>query len=416
MAAKQKALKVESWPIDKFVFYASNPRKNDHAVDNIAAAIREFGFRIPVIAKSDGTVVDGHLRLKAAKKLGLAEVPVILADDLTDAQIKAFRISVNKMADLADWDMELLALEFSDLSALDFDLTLTGFGEGELADLMADKTAGLTDPDEVPPVPEQPVTVTGDVWRLGKHSIWCGSSSTDEAAKFFGRRDLVLTDPPYCSGGFKESDRFIGSVGTAGQHKQIASDRLSTRGYQSLMRSAIFSIDAPFFYAFTDWRMWSTLFDISEAAGAGVRSMVVWNKQRPGMGLGWRPQHEIILWSARIKPKFPAKFGGVGNVISLARQPNILHTTQKPVELLEKLLDGAPWVETVADPFLGSGSTLIACEKRGISCKGAELDAAYVDTAVERWMGFTGEDAILEATGQTFSDVKAERSPEAKVA
>ena len=132
MAAKQKALKVESWPIDKFVFYASNPRKNDHAVDNIAAAIREFGFRVPVIAKSDGTVVDGHLRLKAAKKLGLAEVPVILADDLTDAQIKAFRISVNKMADLADWDMELLALEFSDLAALDFDLTLTGFGDLEL--------------------------------------------------------------------------------------------------------------------------------------------------------------------------------------------------------------------------------------------------------------------------------------------
>jgi ParB-like chromosome segregation protein Spo0J len=125
----------ETWPIERCIDYARNPRKNDHAVDKVAAAIREFGFRVPIVAKSDGLVVDGHLRLKAAKKLGLAEVPVILADDMTEAQIKAFRLSVNKLAELAEWDLELLKIELDELAGLDFDLTLTGFDLGEIADL-----------------------------------------------------------------------------------------------------------------------------------------------------------------------------------------------------------------------------------------------------------------------------------------
>lgn len=126
-------LQHETWPIDKLIEYARNPRKNDHAVDRVAAAIREFGFRVPVVAKSDGTVVDGHLRLKAAKKLGLTEVPVVLADDMTDLQIKAFRLSVNKMAEFAEWDDELLALELGELHAADFDMALLGFDAGELS-------------------------------------------------------------------------------------------------------------------------------------------------------------------------------------------------------------------------------------------------------------------------------------------
>ena len=129
-------LQHETWPIDKLIEYARNPRKNDHAVDRVAAAIREFGFRVPVVAKSDGTVVDGHLRLKAAKKLGLTEVPVVLADDMTDLQIKAFRLSVNKMAELAEWDDELLAIELHELNAADFDMELIGFDASELSSAM----------------------------------------------------------------------------------------------------------------------------------------------------------------------------------------------------------------------------------------------------------------------------------------
>lgn len=126
-------LVFETWPIERLVEYARNPRKNNHAVDGVAAAIREFGFRVPIVAKSDGLVVDGHLRLKAAKKLGLTEVPVVLADDMTEAQIKAFRLSVNKVAELAEWDLDLLAIEFGDLQDLGFDLSLTGFGEDEIS-------------------------------------------------------------------------------------------------------------------------------------------------------------------------------------------------------------------------------------------------------------------------------------------
>lgn len=129
-------LQHETWPIGKLIEYARNPRKNDHAVDRVAAAIREFGFRVPVVAKSDGTVVDGHLRLKAAKKLGLTEVPVVLADDMTDLQIKAFRLSVNKMAELAEWDDELLAIELHELNAADFDMALIGFDASELSSAM----------------------------------------------------------------------------------------------------------------------------------------------------------------------------------------------------------------------------------------------------------------------------------------
>jgi hypothetical protein len=136
-------MKTDLWPLERLIDYARNPRKNDHAVDRVAAAIKEFGFRVPIIAKSDGLVVDGHLRLKAARKLGLVEVPVVLADDLTDAQVKAFRLSVNRMAELAEWDSELLALELGELGELGFDLDLTGFGEDEIAELTPGGTEGL---------------------------------------------------------------------------------------------------------------------------------------------------------------------------------------------------------------------------------------------------------------------------------
>ena len=142
-----KTLIFETWPIDRCVGYARNPRKNDHAVDRVASAIREFGFRVPIVAKSDGTVVDGHLRLKAAAKLGLTEVPVILADDLTDAQIKAFRLSVNKVSEFAEWDVELLKLEFADLGAAGFDLTLTGFELGELTSIFLEPGMGAEPKD-----------------------------------------------------------------------------------------------------------------------------------------------------------------------------------------------------------------------------------------------------------------------------
>src|SRR5277367_7151243 len=195
---------IQIWHIDKFVFYARNPRKNDAAVDRMCSSIREFGFKIPVFARSDGTVVDGHLRLKAARKLGswpggdVTVIPVILCDEWSDAQVKAFRLKVNRSVAWAEWDEELLALELQELNAADFDLELTGFNPKEIDDLLA-----LPDEEranEAPPLPENPVSRTGDLWLCGKHRVLCGdSTSADDVARLLGERKprLMVTDPPY---------------------------------------------------------------------------------------------------------------------------------------------------------------------------------------------------------------------------
>jgi ParB-like chromosome segregation protein Spo0J len=192
---------IQTWHIDKLVFYARNPRKNDAAVNRMCGSIREFGFKIPVLARSDGEVVDGHLRLKAARKLGIIEVPVILCDEWTPAQVKAFRLMVNRSVSWADWDEELLALELQDLSAADFNLDLTGFDANEIDALLAIEAE--RDADAVPPLPENPVSRTGDLWICGKknpHRILCGdSTSADAVARILGERKprLMVTDPPY---------------------------------------------------------------------------------------------------------------------------------------------------------------------------------------------------------------------------
>ena len=195
---------IQAWPIDRLIFYARNPRKNDAAVDRMCGSIKEFGFKCPVLARSDGSVVDGHLRLKAARKLGswpggdTSSIPVILCDEWTEAQVKAFRLLVNRSVAWADWDESLLALELQDLNEADFDLSLTGFDPKEIDDILL-----VSDDDQantVPPVPDNPVSRPGDLWHCGKHRVLCGDSTSAEAvAKLLGERKpkLLVTDPPY---------------------------------------------------------------------------------------------------------------------------------------------------------------------------------------------------------------------------
>jgi ParB-like chromosome segregation protein Spo0J len=195
------ASEVQHWQIERLVPYARNPRKNDAAVDRMAASIQEFGFKIPVLARSSGGVVDGHLRLKAAKKLGMTEVPVILCDEWTEAQVKAFRLMVNRSVTWADWDEELLGLELVELKGLDFDLDLTGFDSAELERYLADLDVkpGLTDEDDAPEPPEKPVSRSGDLWLLGKHRVLCGDATKSadvERLMSAEKADLVFTDPP----------------------------------------------------------------------------------------------------------------------------------------------------------------------------------------------------------------------------
>lgn len=182
-------LTFETWDIEKLIPYDRNPRVNDHAVDKIASAIKEYGFRVPIVAKSDGLIVDGHLRFKAARRLGLTEIPVILADDLTDAQIKAFRLSVNKMAELATWDEEMLAIEMQELHNIGYDLDLIGFTPEELEEMDINLEGSLeaiideSKADDVPEVVENPVIKLGDLIELGNHRLLCGDSTKEDDVK-----------------------------------------------------------------------------------------------------------------------------------------------------------------------------------------------------------------------------------------
>jgi len=191
-------LRLEVWAMQRLKPYARNPRKNDHAVDRMCASIREFGFKIPCLIRGDGEVVDGHLRLKAARKLGITEIPVILCDEWTDAKVKAFRLLVNRSVDWADWDEDLLALEFEEIQALGIDLDLTGFDVAEIDDIL-DRSG--SDPDDLaPPPPEVAITQAGDLWLLGEHRVLSGDATRPEAVNRLlagCAPKLLVTDPPY---------------------------------------------------------------------------------------------------------------------------------------------------------------------------------------------------------------------------
>lgn len=402
-----KTLQFETWPIDRLIEYSRNPRKNDHAVDKIAGAIKEFGFRVPVVVKSDGLVVDGHLRLKAAKKLGLTEVPVILADDMTEAQIKAFRISVNRMAEFAEWDNDLLALEFSELTDMGFDLDLTGFTADEIAALSPEQIdPGLTDEDATPEVPEQPVTVLGDVWVLGGHRLMCGdSTSIDAMDKLMAaqKADMVFTDPPY-------GMSYDGGRGKK-QFGMIKGDDAKGADLIALVRDALATAKASCkegasAYVCFPWRTYAEFEDAMLSCGMAINSCIVWDKKSVGLGhQDYRPQHEFIFYS-----KGGQFYGDRSQsdvwYMSRGSTAAYVHPTQKPVELVEKAIgNSSKKGDAVIDCFGGSGSTMIACEKTGRHARLMELDPKYCDVIVKRWQDFTGKIAIHAETGEPFAEV-----------
>lgn len=398
------SLTFETWPIDRCIDYARNPRKNDHAVDKVAAAIREFGFRVPIVAKSDGLVVDGHLRLKAAKKLGLTEVPVILADDMSEAQIKAFRLSVNKVAELAEWDTDLLGLEIADLKEMGFDLALTGFEAAEIDALFPDEpSAGLTDEDAVPEAPEQPVTVEGDVWVLGRHRLMCGdSTSIDAVERLMGGRkaDMVYCDPPYGMALDTDYSKIKGSAKSPNakgyKWKKVIGDDVD------FDPSALIA-----FFADAREQIWWGADYYFECLPRGG-SLLVWQKRDKADAEMIGNDFEIC-WSKERHKKATFWKRWVG-FDSIERGEKRVHPTQKPIDLHCWVFDkwGKP-ADIVVDLFGGSGSTLIACEKTNRDCFMMELDPRYCDGIVKRWQDWTGQQATLESTGQTYDELKAER-------
>jgi len=414
-------LKVETWPIERCVAYARNPRKNDEQVDRMASAIKEFGFRIPIVAKSDGSVVDGHLRLKAAQKLGLTEVPVALADELTEAQVKAFRILANKSANWAEWDTDLLRVEFEELKELDFDLELTGFELPELEDILGEGadggTEGQTDPDAVPEAQEEPVSRLGDIWLLGRHRLMCGDSTDAGSVALLmagEKADMVFTDPPYNVAG--ESKNFAADAPVPKIYKKLSEaewDRefdihpALDRVEDVLAKDATVYVCTSHFLASDIWawmKVWAEHY-----------SYCVWSKPNPMPSLAmrhWTWNSELICYATRGRHVF--NFPQGHHAPSVWEIPVVHgksgHPTEKPVAVPEHaILHSSAEGQTVLDLFGGSGSTLIACEKTGRVCRMMELSPRYVDVIVRRWQEFTGQEATLEADGRTFAQVKEER-------
>jgi DNA modification methylase len=415
-ARQWPAEKIERRPIGELLAYPQNPMlHSDEQVQQIAKSITEYGWTIPVLVDEAGVLIAGHARVRAAQLLGITEVPTMVARGWTAEQKKSYRIFDNQAPRLADWNVDLLRIELNDLKLSNYPLELTGFDNLQLVQFMAGVPTGK-DHEATPEPPAKPVSRKGDLWLLGEHRLLCGDATNAEDVErlLSGTSiDLILMDPPYCSGGFQESNKAIGSVGTSAPHKQIANDRLSSRGYQSLLKMAISNIGAPYLYAFTDWRMWLWLFDVAESSGYGVRSMIVWDKGTPGMGKGWRSQHELIMWASKDVAPFEYK-DGIGNVLQCDRTGNLHHTTEKPIEIIGKLLDVAAFARTVMDPFNGSGTTLLGCEKALRRGFGMELDPAYCDVAMLRWQEMTGKTARHADTGLTYAEESAARTKPAR--
>ena len=333
-------------------------------------------------------------------------MPVDYQNYTNEAEEYADLVADNRIAELAEIDNKLLADIFADIDTGEIPMELTGYTDKEVESLVTGLAEALhndlTEPDEIPEAPEGDgmITQKGDLWILGRHRVVCGNSTDEDAMRLLldGKHpEILLTDPPYCSGGFQESGKSVGSIGTkqsdgnGGQKTPtISSDNLSTRGYQTLMRAVLSATDIKVAYIFTDWRMWLCLWDLVEASGLAIRNMIVWNKKTPGMGNGWRAQHELVMFAHRTKPAWD-NHKGYGNVIEATRSGNELHPTQKPVEILEKLLDNTQWAKGVLDTFGGSGTTLIAAESVGQPAYVMEMEPAFVDVIVKRYIKTTGK-------------------------
>jgi DNA modification methylase len=425
-------LEVSWCPIDKVVPYVRNARKiPQKAIDKVAASIKEFGWRVPIVVDKESVVICGHTRLLAGKKLGLKEVPVHVAHNLTPVQVKAYRLMDNRSHSDTSFDLELLGLELEELKGLDFDLQLTGFDDRELEDFLADPDM-LDRANHVPEVPENPVTIPGDVWLCGKHRVLCGDSTSSEAvSKLLSARKpiIMVTDPPYgisldsewrdraglngC--GPAESsymkNRTLGHTNTA-----ISSD---TRADWSEAFELVPSLQVAY--------VWHASIYTREVLDGLLRigflypQQIIWNKGRVVLTrTHYWYQHEPCWY---VRKKNAPWFGKAGENSTIWDSPSpkfimggsdeekFDHPTQKPVELMRRpILNHTKRGELVYEPFLGSGTTLAAAEVTERVCYGIELDPKYVDVTVQRWQGLSEKDATLEGDGRTFEEVKAGRA------
>ena len=404
-------LRLEMWPIARLIPSARNARTHSKAqIAEIAGSIRAFGFSNPILIGVDGDVIAGHGRLAAARQLGIAEVPVIVLSGLNEIQRRQLMLADNRIALNAGWDAELLAAELTDLSILGADLAVLAFTPQELAKALTPAGAGgLTGEDEIPELPEKPVTAVGDIWLAGPHRIGCGDS-TDAAAVAALLNGLVpglmVSDPPYGVKYDPEWRHRLGVNKSARRGKVLNDDQADWSAAWGLFPGAIAYVWHGALHA-------TTVANSLVANGFTIRAQIVWAKERLVMGRGdYHWQHEPCWYAVRTKGHWTGdrKQTTLWSIASGGQDTKTTHGTQKPVECMRRpMLNNSSPGEAVYDPFLGSGTTLIAAETSGRVCLGMELEPRYVDVAVRRWQAFSGKAACLHGDGRSFDVVAAER-------
>jgi len=416
MRSPATAQRIELWPLDRLRPYERNARTHSpEQVAQIAASIREFGFTNPLLVDGANGILAGHGRLAAAKAMGMAEVPVIVLDHLSAEQRRAYVLADNKLALNAGWDEELLRLELTDLGKLDFDLSLIGFSDDELADLLPDVEElppEDADADAVPKPPADPVTKPGDVWLLGKHRVMCGDSTSIEAVEQLmdGKKaQTFFTDPPYGDN--------VGGLRTKAAHEREPGKGLVKR--VSFIANdkdidwleEVFNLVPGFLEAdntkmvFFKWDRFEQIKSMAAAFGEPT-ALCVWDRVRKASAFfRFQPQHELCLhWGNQADKKEPADLSNVWRVPKELELKE-LHPTVKPIAIIEPALRvTTDKGKRVLDLFGGSGTTLIAAESSGRIAHLMELDPRYCDVIVKRWQQFTGKRATLESTGEPFPD------------
>ena len=405
---------IEHWSLDRLLPYAANARTHsDDQVAQIAGSIAAFGFNVPCLVDEHGVLIAGHGRLLAARQLELKTVPVIRLEHLSEAQARAFRIADNRIAENASWDDELLGAEFQWLrEEAEFDLDLTGFELDEIDRLLegtADGPAGNIDDDEAPETPEHPVTRPGDLWLLGNHRLLCGDAtlvSDVERVLDGGLADLCFTDPPYnVDYGNSVKDRMHC------KRRRIRNDNLGADFERFLYDACvnILTVTKGAVYVCMSSSELPTLQRAFREAGGHWSTFVIWAKNTFTLGRSdYQRQYEPILYGWKEGTDHywcgARDQGDVWFVDKPAR--NDLHPTMKPVALIERALrNSSKSRDVVLDPFAGSASTVIACEKTGRAARLVELDPGYCDVVVKRWQDWTGQAATLDGDGQTFDAV-----------
>lgn len=386
-------MQIHYLAIDEIKEYENNPRINDGAVEAVAASISNFGFRSPIIIDKNNVIIAGHTRLKAAQKMKFHKVPCIIAEDLLPDQVKAFRLADNKVGEIAEWDLDKLEMELSDLNGFDFDMVQFGFD-----DIDFEEPFDVIE-DEVPEVDEEnePITKPGDVWQLGRHRLMCGDSTDKQTVEKLmngQKANMLLTDPPY-------------NVAYEGKTKEaltIENDNMSNDEFKDFLIKAFYAADNVLVEggAFYIWHADSEGYNFRGACfdiGWQVRQCLIWNKNSMVLGRqDYQWKHEPCLYGW--------KSGASHNWFSDRSQTTVLnfdkplrngeHPTMKPIALFDyQIKNSTQKGEIILDVFAGSGTTLIACEQNGRNAYVMELDPKYCDVIVKRWENLTGEQAVL---------------------